>query len=366
MTRPSRRALALAVCAGFLLSLAPLGTRTASAAVRRRVVNSCRSGPQQCWPAGFAFTPRGNAMFYAERFSGEIRRFLFRGRRDTRFARIRNVADSGEQGVLGVEVDPRWHRAARFRWIYVYYTQNSPEVNKIVRLRRRPGGGVRTQLVTKIPAASGYHNGGALDFGPDGMLYAATGEAHNAALAQNRRNKGGKVLRMKPDGSRPRTNPFRRSLAFSFGHRNSFGLTFDPRTRRVWQTENGPECEDEINLVLKGRNYGWGAGSDCPNTSTSGPNPRRPEKKFTPPIAVTGAAFCFRCGLGRGPRGDLVFGSYNDGRIRWAPLTRNRSNLGRVRSLYDQGNGVLSVEARPRTGDIYFSDSRGLYRLVRR
>jgi glucose/arabinose dehydrogenase len=359
-----RRAAALSTLAALLVTLPPLGQLPAGAAIRRQAVVSCPSGPQECWPAAFAFTPAGQAIYYVERFSGEIRRFLFDGRRDSRFARIRNVGGSGEQGVLGIALDPRWGRGPRFRWVYIYYTQDSPSVNRIVRLRKRAGGGIRTQLLTRSPANT-FHNGGIIHFGPDGNLYAVTGDAGNPGRSQNRRNNAGKVLRMTKTGRRPAGNPFARSLAFSFGHRNSYGFTFDPRTRALWQTENGPECEDEINLVRKGRNYGWGPGSDCPNTSTSGPNPARPKKKFTPPPALTGATFCIGCHLGAAPKGDLLFGSFNDDRIRRAPLRNDRTDLGRVRTLYNHGRGVLSLESHPRTGSIFFSDSRGIYRLVR-
>jgi glucose/arabinose dehydrogenase len=93
------------------------------------------------------------------------------------------------------------------------------------------------------------------------MLYSVTGDAGDPALAQQVESPGGKILRLTESGSRPADNPIPGSTAFSFGHRNSFGFTWDPQTGRLWQTENGPECDDEINLIRPGRNYGWGSAS---------------------------------------------------------------------------------------------------------
>ena len=358
-----RRALPLLVLAALLVPGSPLGNAPAHAGVGRSVVMSCPSGPAECWPTAFDFIPGGRGFFYVERYTGEIRRFLFEGQNDTRWGEIGNLSTEGEQGLLGVAVDPRWNRGDGFQWIYVYYTQRDPLANVIERLRRRETGGLIRDRVERIPAASGYHNGGVIDFGPDGMLYAVTGEAHDRARAQDRQDPAGKVLRMTPTGARPAGNPIPGSLAWSYGHRNSFGFGFDRRTDNLWQSENGPECEDELNRIVKGRNYGWGPGSDCPDTSEVGPNPVNPELKFTPTIAITGVTFCLGCGLGAAVQGDIVFGSHNDGRIRHAQMQDGRRSLGNPDLLYDNGEGVVGVKSGP-GGAIYFSDHHGVYRLT--
>ena len=84
---------------------------------------------------------------------------------------------------------------------------------------------------------------------------------------------------MTPAGGVPADNPIAGSRVFAFGIRNSFGFTFDPQTDSLWETENGPECNDEINLIVGGGNFGWGpsenCGGDSPgNTNNSGPTPR--------------------------------------------------------------------------------------------
>lgn len=348
--------VALVLAAAVLLPLV-LPASASEAAVRRVRVVRCPGG--DCWPTAFAFTPNGRKIFYVRRLTGEIRVFDRQTRRDRRWHRIRNVATSGEQGLLGLALDPAWPKRKR---VYAYFTHRNPLQNRLVRLVKR-GGQTRSKRLATIPAAS-FHNGGAIGFGPDGKLYAVTGDAGNPALSQRRRNPAGKVLRVNRDGSRPKDNPFPKSKAWSFGHRNSFGLAFDPRTGRLWQTENGPQCDDEINRILKGRNYGWGPGSSCPNTSTEGPSPVRPRHRFNPVVAPTGAAFCERCRLGGAVNGNLLVGAWVTNRIYRLVLNDRRTGVLRRRVLFVNPRGVLALQAAP-DGRVFFSDPTGIYRLRR-
>ena len=102
---------------------------------------------------------------------------------------------------------------------------------------------------------STHHNGGGLAFGPDGLLYAATGDAENPASAQDTDSVDGKVLRMTDAGRVPDGNPFD-NLTWSFGHRNVEGIRFDD-TGRLWIAEFGDKGADELNLIRPGKNYGW-------------------------------------------------------------------------------------------------------------
>ena len=134
--------------------------------------------------------------------------------------------------------------------VCAYYT--TTEDNRISRFRlgERP-----EPIVTGIPV-SGIHNGGRLAFGPDGMLYAGTGDASRKGRAQDRSSLGGKVLRMTPDGAPPPGNPFPRSIVFTTGHRNVQGLGFDGQGR-LYATEFGQDDFDEVNLLTAGQDYGW-------------------------------------------------------------------------------------------------------------
>jgi aldose sugar dehydrogenase len=353
------RPIAVLLAASFLAAVPPLSGGPARAVGKERVVR-CKK-PKRCWITAFAFTPAGDEVFYVERFSGEIRRRVLATGQDTRFARVRDVAGVGEQGMLGIALDPDWESGPDQERVFVYYTEQHPERNRIVRFHRGSGGLDRKLLAT-IPATT-FHDGGVLHFGPDGKLYAVTGDAGVPGRSQQVANLAGKVLRMEEDGSRPSDNPFGKGKAFSTGHRNSFGFAFDPQTGRLWQSENGPTCDDEINLVLPGRNYGWGGGSDCPRTSESGPNPVQPKLKFNPQVAPTGVAFCNGCGLGSNIDGDLLVGSYLTRVIYALDLNAVRDGITGRSILAHHKRAVLAVEAAP-DGAVYFSDLRGIYRLT--
>ena len=160
----------------------------------------------------------------------------------------------------------------------------------------------------------------------------------------------------------PSTNPFDGKHTYSFGHRNSFGITHDPQTGRVWQTENGPQCNDEVNRIIRGRNFGWGPSSACPNTNLSGPRPAKPRTLFRRVVAPTGLAFCESCGLGPDNEGNLLMGSWNDGKIRRLVISSTRKGITERRRIYRHPRGILAMEAAP-DGTVYYSDMRGIYRL---
>ena len=125
------------------------------------------------------------------------------------------------------------------------------------RLVRRAGdgGGQAEVLVEGIPKA-GIHNGGRIAFGPDGMLYAGTGDASERGRAQDPASLGGKILRLQPDGGVPADNPFPGSPVWTLGHRNVQGLAWDD-AGRMFASELGQNKVDEVNRIEKGANYGW-------------------------------------------------------------------------------------------------------------
>jgi glucose/arabinose dehydrogenase len=320
------------------------------------------------FPAAFAFTPDGR-IFYAERFTGEIRLLDPVSGQDTLFTTLPSVATAGEQGVLGIAVHFLYPEKP---FLYVYYTRtvNGSPQNQIVRLKDFGGTGRSYLKVLHTLPAAGNHNGGVIHFGPDKKLYAVVGDVQNAANSQNLSSEAGKVLRMLASGAAPPGGPFPGTRVYSYGHRNMFGFDFDPVTGKLFLSENGPECNDEANRVVAGGNFGWGPSWTCgtpppapQNTNRDGPSPIMPLVFYTPTVAPTGVAFCDGCGLGAETELDLLMGAWNDGIIRRLTLTADRTAVASQDTLYDHSSGVLAVESGP-DGAIYFSSSSAIYQLV--
>lgn len=197
-------------------------------------------------PWGLAFLPDGSALV-SERETARIHRVTAAGSRRV-VATVRGVVPQGEGGLLGLAVSSSY---ASDGWVYAYYTAASD--NRVVRFRLSSPG-TQQVLLSGIPAA-GNHNGGRLAFGPDAMLYVGTGDAGQPNRSQSTSSLGGKVLRLRPSGGAAAGNPFGNAV-WSMGHRNVQGLAFDA-AGRLWATEFGQSTWDEVNLIVKGKNYGW-------------------------------------------------------------------------------------------------------------
>jgi glucose/arabinose dehydrogenase len=134
--------------------------------------------------------------------------------------------------------------------VYAYFT--AADDNRIIRFRLDG----RPEVIFDGIAKAGNHNGGRIEFGPDGMLYVGTGDAGQGTRSQDPASPNGKMLRLTPDGTPAPGNPIPGSPMYSLGHRNVQGLAWD-RTGRLFATEFGQNTFDEINLIEPGRNYGW-------------------------------------------------------------------------------------------------------------
>jgi aldose sugar dehydrogenase len=220
-------------------------------------------------PVAMAFDPEGR-LFYTEK-SGAVRLFadgVLQPDPVITFA----VETGGERGLIGIALDPNF---SSNRHIYVYYTCTTtsgdcpnPE-NRVVRIVERDGKGSDPVTVFTTPQTSEIHTGGNLHFGPDGMLYVSVGDNGEPANGQLYSSTSGKIHRLNPDGSSPSDNPlFAQEGAipslYATGLRNSFDFTFDPVVMgRIFASENGPGCDDEMNRIEAGFNYGWRSDYPC-------------------------------------------------------------------------------------------------------
>ncbi len=172
------------------------------------------------------------------------------------------VADISDAGLLGVTTHPDF---VQNHFMYVYYTYKEGDKlwNKVLRITESNDKIIDAKVILdKIPGAE-FDDGGVIKFGPDKKLYIGTGDATDQNAAQDLTSLAGKILRLNDDGSIPSDNPIQNSPIYSLGHRNPQGLAWDDQ-RNLYETEEGPTKNDEINLIEKDKNYGW------PNQECSG------------------------------------------------------------------------------------------------
>jgi glucose/arabinose dehydrogenase len=205
-------------------------------------------------PWGLTFLPTGDALV-GERGTGRIYRIPADGGERTLVGTVPGVVPDGEGGLLGLAADPLFIHDS---FVYAYLTAEAD--NRIIRFRLTPDEPelYDVEVILDGIAKAGNHDGGALAFGPDGMLYAGVGDAGDPSRAQDPASLNGKILRMDPLGKPPTEdpNPDPDSLVWSMGHRNVQGLAWDSRGR-LWATEFGQDTFDEVNLIEPGGNYGW-------------------------------------------------------------------------------------------------------------
>lgn len=197
-------------------------------------------------PWGLVLPPDEDALV-GERGSGRILRVPLEGGDPEEVYRVSGIAPVGEGGLLGLAASPDY---AEDGLLYAYFTAS--EENRVVRFRL--DGEIET--VFEGIAAAANHDGGRIAFGPDGMLYVATGDAGEPDRAQDLGSPNGKILRLTPEGDPAPGNPVPDSPVYSLGHRNVEGFAWDGEGR-LFASEFGANSADEVNLIEPGGNYGW-------------------------------------------------------------------------------------------------------------
>jgi glucose/arabinose dehydrogenase len=254
-------------------------------------------------PWGLEFLPDGR-MVVTER-PGRLRIVDRGGRLSEPLAGVPKVFARGQGGLLDVALSPSF---AKDRLVYFSYAEpgEGGAGTAVARGRLGERGFENTEVIWRqVPKVnSSNHFGSRIVFRPDGTLFVTTGERFAyREKAQDLSTTLGKIVRINPDGSAPRDNPFAgrsgaRPEIWSYGHRNVQGAALDPRTAELWTAEHGARGGDELNRVAAGKNYGWPVityGVDYSGAKigegTAKPGMEQPVYYWDPVIAPSGMTF---------------------------------------------------------------------------
>jgi glucose/arabinose dehydrogenase len=322
------------------------------------------------YPYGMTWLPDGS-MLVTERM-GKLR-IIRNGKVDTQpVAGVPANYGTGESGLPGavhglmdVVLHPQF---AQNRFVYLNYTKQLDPKRTTLAIARAVWDGKALTGSKDVFVATERTGTSRIAFGSDGMLYVAT----SGADSQDLNTHGGKVLRLRDDGSAPADNPFvgkagHKPEVYTYGHRNSLGLALHPATGQMWQTENGPNGGDEINVVKPGANYGWPMVSYGRRYEGPWQSERAGHAGFEPPvviwvpsIATSGLTFYTGDKLPKW-KGDVFVGALRTGEI---PGTGHLERILFNEKMEELRRESLLVDLRQRIRDVRQGPDGLLYVLT--
>lgn len=327
---------------------------TANGDVKFRV-ETVASGLEVPW--AFAWLPNGNLLF-TER-PGRVRIIENGKLRPEPVFTVPDVEPSGESGLMDITPHPDFAKNS-FIYLAYAYGKDSHAV-RIARYKYTEGKFTEPKIIIENISAAQFHAGTRCRFGPDGKFYVTTGDATDRALAQKTDTLNGKTLRLNDDGTIPPDNPFvgkegYRPEIWTVGHRNAEGLVWQPGSGLMFQTEHGPSGfdgpggGDEVNIVERGKNYGW----PTIHHKDSQAGLESPLLEYTPACAP-GSAMFYAGSLFPAFKGNFFFGCLAGKRIIRVVLD-GRNVVSQENLLEGTYGRIREMEQGP-DGYIYFSTS---------
>ncbi len=271
-------------------------------------------------PTNVANLPDG-MMIITERFKGRLRLFDPKtGQLDPRpFTTVPSTFPKDERGLIGVAVSRDFSKAP---YVFVYQHHNNIHgqvVGRVIRYTAIKKNGIYVGSKMKVLKDDIFsfwsRAGGRMSMGPDNKLYVSVGDSGQPQRSQDMRafEWSGKVNRINLDGTIPSDNPFGKTKAFySVGIRNGFGLTWHPVLGKLYESENGPTTNDELQILRPGGNFGWP--KELGNQGKPGYD--KPILTWTPTIAPTGLAFAYSKAYPASVQLDLFLCDYNNNQVR--------------------------------------------------
>jgi len=277
----------------------------------------------------------------------------------------------GQGGLLDVKTGPNY---ANDGWIYFTYSKPLNDEAATTLARARLDGlqiiDWQDLLVTDSATSGRQHFGSRIAFDGKGHVFFGVGDRGERDEAQNPANHIGTIMRLNLDGSLPADNPFVREAGsrdeiWSLGHRNPQGMAYDQQQQRLWSIEHGPRGGDEINLVLKGRNYGWPVishgkeywGPLAIGEGSSKPGMEQPYKVYIPSIAP-GSLMLYHGDAFPEWQGSLFAGALKLRHLNRISLSADGKVTAEERLLEDLQERIRAVIQGP-DGWIYFSTDSG-------